>query len=656
MGFLKRLGRSVRAKFLDSVSKDIAALADENGSLRGEIARLRALHTTSDLDVLKERVRQLELLLTEHPKTDSRGLTSIPFPSPAVSIILATWNRANVLADAIGSVREQSFTDWELIIIDDGSTDRTAEIVGGFANDARVHYVQQSHGGISQARNRGLRLAKGSLIAYLDSDNLWYPGFLSAAVTAFASDPEIDCAYGGLVSEAHDGTGNGRILFRPFDRQELVKENFIDLNTFVHRRQLADIHGVFDETLDRLVDWDLILRYTEHKPARRLSTLAARYRIVDQCRITDDAALGVNRFRVRRKWNPIPALSRPMRVLYVLWHYPQLSESYIEAEILCMKRWGVHIEVWSECGVGSPYEPSVPVHRGSLEEAIAACKPDIIHVHWVQFAVGQGAKLQASGLPVTVRAHGFEVTDQGIRQMLELPSLRRAFFFPHQITSFPNEPRLKPMTCAFDTTLFGPEPKKDRHLVVRTSAGLASKDLQLFFEVAKRLPGHQFVLAVVTAKFKEQYIEELINMAKSMQSPAEIMVDVPRDKVAALVKQAGIYLHTATPPDNEGGTPIGMPISITEAMATGAHVLVRELPPLNSYFGSTASIYRDADHATKLIAETASWPESKWKKAWTSSVDYAFDHHADEAVLRPMFEEWCAIFEPRQKALQSTSP
>ena len=619
-------------------------LSQEIAVLRAEIARLRAVQEPSAASGLNDRIRQLEILLTEHSKTDSDSLAQICFPSPAISVVMPTWNRAKVISDAIASVQAQLFTDWELIIIDDGSTDNTADVVATFAGDRRIRYVKQPHAGAAQARNHGLRLAQGSLIAYLDSDNLWYPGFLAAAVNALAADPATDSVYGALITEAHGE--DQRILFKLFDRTELVKENFIDINTFVHRRSLVDTCGEFDETLDRLIDWDLILRYTQHKPARRLPVLAARYRALDEHRITNNAVCGINYFRVRQKWRKTPNLSRPLRVLYLLWHYPQLSETYIESEILCMKRWGVHIEVWSRCEVATPYEASVPVHRGSIAEAIASCRPDILHVHWTNIAIEEGEQLLASGLPFTVRGHGFEFTDKAIHKLLTLPALRRAFVFPHQVAGFSNEPRLTPMASAFDTSLFRPEPNKDRHLVIRTGAALASKDLELFFDVAKRLPDYRFVLAVVECLNQKPYMEELIKTWKRTKSPAELMLNVPRDKLAPLVHRAGFYLHTMTPSDQPGGTPIGMPISIAEAMATGAHALVRDVPPLNSYFGHVASVYRNAEHAAKLIAETAAWPETKWKQAWTKSVDHAFMKQADEIVLQPLFDEWCDICQP----------
>jgi glycosyltransferase involved in cell wall biosynthesis len=275
--FLRRAARSLHARISPPVSSDIARLAKE-------IADLPAVQEPSAASGLNDRIRQLEILLAEHLKTDSRGPAQICFPSPVMSVVMPTWNRAKVISDAIGSVQAQLFTDWELIIIDDGSTDNTAEIVATFAGDRRIRYVKQSHAGAAQARNHGLRLAQGSFIAYLDSDNLWYPGFIAAAVHALAADPATDSVYGALITEAHGE--DQRILFKPFDRTELTKENFIDLNTFAHRRSLVDTCGQFDETLDRLIDWDLILRYTQHSPARRLPALAARYRVLDEHRIS----------------------------------------------------------------------------------------------------------------------------------------------------------------------------------------------------------------------------------------------------------------------------------------------------------------------------------------------------------------------------------
>lgn len=231
---------------------------------------------------------------------------STDFPSPAVSVVLPTRNRAGVLADAIASVQAQTFRDWELLVVDDGSTDGTAETMRSFADDPRIRLLPQRHAGHAAARNRGIAAARGALLAYLDSDNVWFPSFLAAAVRALAAYPATDCVYGILVTDAHQAPARATtsLLFQPFDRARMLEENFIDINTIVHRRRLVDAYGVFDEHLDRLVDWDLLLRYTQDTPARRVPVMAAHYRIVDAQRVTTMRPLEPSLCAIREKWRP----------------------------------------------------------------------------------------------------------------------------------------------------------------------------------------------------------------------------------------------------------------------------------------------------------------------------------------------------------------
>jgi glycosyltransferase involved in cell wall biosynthesis len=247
---------------------------------------------------LDQRIDTLELLFTEHPDIASTSFQGIAFPSPAVSVIMPTWNRASVVGAAIRSVQAQHFSDWELIVVDDGSTDDTANVVTSFASDSRIHYLQRAHAGQCAARNHGQKISKGSLIAYLDSDNLWYPGFLAAAVPVFAHRNDVDCVYGAMITDAH----RKRILFEPFDRERLIAANYIGMSTFIHRRALVDQLGGFDEELSALEDWDLILRYTAHAPAYRLPVPAVRYRVMDDKRVTVTQPYDPAAERIRGKW------------------------------------------------------------------------------------------------------------------------------------------------------------------------------------------------------------------------------------------------------------------------------------------------------------------------------------------------------------------
>jgi glycosyltransferase involved in cell wall biosynthesis len=308
-----------------------------------------------------------------------------------------------------------------------------------------------------------------------------------------------------------------------------------------------------------------------------------------------------------------------------------------------MLRWGAHVEVWREMQPATPHPTFVPIHEGPLADVVRRVRPDVIHVHWLGFATKSVSILAELGLPVTVRLHGFDTSPEACRAILDQPWILAVHAFPHHLNLIGrSDPRLRPVPAAFDTTLFRPSDSKDRRLVVRAGSALPSKDPRLFFELANRLPDYRFVLAAITCTLEERYAEAYRDMHRQMNSRCELMFDVQHEDIVPLMQQAGIYVHTAKPPGTEHGTPIGMPVSIAEAMATGAYVLVRDIPELRAYVGDAGTTYRDADHAAELIAATSTWSEQRWKQAWTTSVDRAFLHHADEIALRPVFEDWCS--------------
>jgi glycosyltransferase involved in cell wall biosynthesis len=568
---------------------------------------------------------------------------------PLVSIVMATRDRAHLLGNAIRSVTGQFYRNWELIIVDDGSVDATPDLVGTFHGDPRINYERRSAQGVGAARNAGLMRARGELVAYLDDDNLWYPGFLSGMVSAFLDEPSLQSAYAVLVRDPQAVSGP-RLLLRPFDRARLVEENFIDLNVFVHRRSLYERLGGFDEKLPRLIDWDLILRYTERQEAKAIATPGAQYRCNAQPRISTSHPLGYAKYCVTQRWNQPPSLPHPLRVLYALYHYPQASETYIEAEISYMRRLGIEVEVWSEAYVATPYVSVVPVHVGSLEEAIDAARPDLVHTHWLNCALNYEPVAAGRNIPMTARAHGFDTTPDSIKALLDRPTVQRVFLYEHQRAALGvHDLRLTVIRNGFDTTMFAPTRAKDRKLVVRTAAALASKDLGFFLELAKRLRGYRFVLAVIACNHRESYVDELLQMRNHLGSPAEIRVNLPHAESEALIAQAGIYLHTVLPPGEAGATPIGQPVSIAEAMATGCYVLVRDQPPLVGYVGEAGASYRDLETAASLIAATAGWDEARWRLAAHRGINRAWSRHAGDFAFRPIYEAWIEIVGDRLK-------
>jgi len=199
--------------------------------------------------------------------------------APLVSIIMPAYNRETVIADAIDSVLQQSYLAFELIVVDDGSTDSTTLMASRYEADPRVRLEKRpARQGVSAARNLGLALAKGELIAYLDSDNTWLPDYLSTMVGTFMQMPEIEAAFSGQYLYFPGEPEPTMVRFGSFNKSLLSNNNYIDLNCFMHRSSaLAKAGGGFCETLKRLEDWDLILRISRSCSMVSVPVLQSNY-------------------------------------------------------------------------------------------------------------------------------------------------------------------------------------------------------------------------------------------------------------------------------------------------------------------------------------------------------------------------------------------
>ena len=220
-----------------------------------------------------------------------------------VSVIMPTYNRKNVIENAINSVLNQTYNDYELIIVDDGSIDGTEDLIkqkyGSYLKYGKIKYFYQENGGVSNARNKGLKEAEGNIIAYLDSDNCWYDTYLSKIVYSL-SNPYINTVYTAIeVNNIYEN--NFYVRATSYDRTLLLKGNFIDLNIFAHKKYIYNKLGGFDESLSRLVDWDLILRYTRFNPPYFINEILAKYFIDSELNnISLNSTLEENRLKVQK--------------------------------------------------------------------------------------------------------------------------------------------------------------------------------------------------------------------------------------------------------------------------------------------------------------------------------------------------------------------
>ena len=185
------------------------------------------------------------------------------------SIIIPTYNRAYVLWKAISSVLAQTESCWEMIIVNDGSTDCTLRLIEEFS-DRRIRVFTISNQGASIARNYGAKLAQFPFVAYLDSDNTWHPRFLEKMREAIEKDDGCVLWYCGQNYTCFERTANGECLLisqeaapgRQYTMEEIWRMKGADTNCLVHRREVLEIVGGWDEQCHWGEDWDLFLRFS----------------------------------------------------------------------------------------------------------------------------------------------------------------------------------------------------------------------------------------------------------------------------------------------------------------------------------------------------------------------------------------------------------
>jgi glycosyltransferase involved in cell wall biosynthesis len=215
-----------------------------------------------------------------------------------VSVIIPTYNRGWTIGEAVDSVLAQDYREFELIVVDDGSTDNTPEILDAYGGTIKV--FRQENKGVSAARNRGIAEASGRFIAFLDSDDLWLPQKLSRQVEFFNTIPdalicqteEIWIRSGVRVNPKKRHRKPSGMIFEPSLALCLVSPSAVMI-----RPSLLEIVGNFDETLTACEDYDLWLRISCRFPVYRIDTplIIKRGGHEDQL----SASSGLDKFRIK---------------------------------------------------------------------------------------------------------------------------------------------------------------------------------------------------------------------------------------------------------------------------------------------------------------------------------------------------------------------
>ena len=200
---------------------------------------------------------------------------------PTVSVIIPAYNAVVYIAQTLESVLRQTYTDFEVIIVNDGSTDGIVQWAAHIKDD-RVQLISQANAGPNAARNAGLAKAQGQYIAFLDADDIWEPTKLAKQVDCLDRHPEVGLVYSWVAIANDQGQVTGRI-FKSHHAgpvlEPLVERNFVECpSSVVVRRTCFDQAGGFDETIFCFEDWEMWIRIAAHYPFAVIAEPLVQYR------------------------------------------------------------------------------------------------------------------------------------------------------------------------------------------------------------------------------------------------------------------------------------------------------------------------------------------------------------------------------------------
>jgi|SRR5215469_666343 len=236
--------------------------------------------------------------------------------SPSVSVIIPTYNCARYIATAVESVLAQELEDQEILVIDDGSTDTTRKTLARFGD--RIRYIYQTNSGVSLARNRGLAVASGRYVAFLDSDDAWYPNKIRRQLEALRLNPGAAACYSAfMVSDSTLSPLNVHTAEPQSSALEdlLLRGNWVSTpSTVMCERELFTKIGGFDPELSLCADWDMWLRLAAVTEFVYVDEPLVLYRKHDGNMSANVALLEQDSIRVLEKGFAMPGLNQSLRL------------------------------------------------------------------------------------------------------------------------------------------------------------------------------------------------------------------------------------------------------------------------------------------------------------------------------------------------------
>jgi glycosyltransferase involved in cell wall biosynthesis len=266
---------------------------------------------------------------------------------PIISVVIPVYNGEKTIKETVDSVINQNFLDFELIIINDGSTDKTLEIIS-MIKDERLKVFSYPNAGLAASRNRGISLATGEYISFIDADDLWIPDKLESQLKVLQENPEAAVAYSwtDCIDESGKFLGKGSYLSFSGDvRANLLLSNFIDSgsNVLIRTEVLRKV-GYFDESRKSCEDWDMWLRLAADYSFVAVSKPQVLYRMSTTSMSVNFLRMEAESMEVIEKicdrdptyFAPLKRLSKGNIYKYLLFRslnsYPNLQNTIISAK------------------------------------------------------------------------------------------------------------------------------------------------------------------------------------------------------------------------------------------------------------------------------------------------------------------------------------
>ncbi len=257
---------------------------------------------------------------------------------PTFDIIIPAYNAARFLPAALDSVIAQTFPDWRILLVDDGSTDHTPEVLAPYREKLgdRLRYIRQPNGGLPAARNTAVRHATAEFLAILDADDEWLPQRLAKTLERFRQDPEVGLTYGFVARTDIEGK-----IVQVFDRPHRHAEGWVapflymrQLNlpcpTVTVRRACIEEVGLFDETLRATEDRDLWLRIALKYKVGLIPEVIANYRMSPDAMTRDGNRMLKAQLQFIAKHYGKPGCGWRARRVALGWVYRQRAEAFAD--------------------------------------------------------------------------------------------------------------------------------------------------------------------------------------------------------------------------------------------------------------------------------------------------------------------------------------